>query len=330
MLAVLTVFFPLRRRYAALIAYVFAGALVPVALILYLIWHQALAAAFNDVILFAATRYAPVEGLPYGYAATWGNALFVYVFPLAALVTLAIAARERSASFRDRMFAPAVAFSVAGFVACYPRADIYHVAFEVPLACPLLAYGASRLSRALPVAYRSAAVGFMAALLAPGVLVFLWKATLASGLEVMSTPRGRVAFSGATGDPEMLARIAAMPPGGKWFFYPFMPMMPFLSAREAVSEYDILTPGYSLPSQYQEACVSVMRHADWVVIDRAWTNPALLKANFPMLRDPQPPETRAFEQVLDANFDLVARDGTFELRHRRDNVSEVVCTAIGE
>jgi hypothetical protein len=330
MLAGLTAFFPLRRHYAAPIAYLIAGAVLPLVLILYLVWHHVLVAAFDDVVLFAATRYAPIEALPYGYAATWGNYPFVSVFPLAGLVTLAIFARDRSASLRDRMFVLGVAFSLAGFVACYPRADIYHVAFEVPLACPLLAYGASRVIRTSGTAYRSAGMGFMAAQLAPALLVFLWKATAASGLELTPTPRGEVAFFGSTGETKVVPRIAAMPPGGKWFFYPFMPMMPFLLARQDVSKYDVLTPGYSLPSQYRETCALVMQHAEWVVIDRYWTNPAVLKTNFPRLRDPRPPETRAFEQALDSNFDLVARDGTFELRHRRDGISEAPCTGMAK
>lgn len=60
MLAALTVFLPLRRQRAALIAYVLAGALVPVGLLLYLVWHHELVAAFNDVIVWTATRYAPI------------------------------------------------------------------------------------------------------------------------------------------------------------------------------------------------------------------------------------------------------------------------------
>ena len=70
MLAALTVFFPIRRHYAALIAFVVAGALAPVSLSLYLVWHHALTAGFNDVILFPAAHYAPIQGLPFGH---WAN-----------------------------------------------------------------------------------------------------------------------------------------------------------------------------------------------------------------------------------------------------------------
>ena len=53
-----------------------------------------------------------------------------------------------------------------------------------------------------------------------------------------------------------------------------------------------------------------------------------MKYNFPMMRDPQPPETRAFEQALDSSFEFVARDGNYELRHRRDGVDDKVCAAV--
>jgi hypothetical protein len=41
-----------------------------------------------------------------------------------------------------------------------------------------------------------------------------------------------------------------------------------------------------------------------------------------------PPETRAFEQALDKGFELVAQEGTSELRRRRDGVNDMLCTGI--
>ena len=328
MLAALPVFFPMRRHRAALFAYVAGGALVPVGLLLWLLWHHALAAGFNDVILFAAAQYASIQGLPYGHWANERNAALLFVFPLAAVLALAIYAGDRHAGLRDRVLIAGAAFGLAGFVACYPRPDIFHISFEVPLACPLLAYCAGRLTETWSAAYRATAFGAMVALLIPQLVRVLLTAVFVSTLEIVPAPRGGLAFFGLDGAAQMLARIATLPPGDKWSFYPFMPMMPFLSGREDVSKYDILTPGYSLPEQYREACESVTRHADWIVIDRNWTDPAELKYNFPMMRDPQPPETRAFERALDDSFELVARDGTFELRHRRSGISDTVCTDV--
>ena len=73
-------------------------------------------------------------------------------------------------------------------------------------------------------------------------------------------------------------------------------------------------PGYTLPSQYQDACLSVMRNASWVVIDRRATGPNTLKQWFPAMRDADPQEKKRFEQALDGAFELVAQEGVFELR----------------
>jgi O-acetyl-ADP-ribose deacetylase (regulator of RNase III) len=77
------------------------------------------------------------------------------------------------------------------------------------------------------------------------------------------TPRGNVALFGQStahrGLPELLAAIAATPPGDAYFFYPYDAMLPFLSGREQVSKYDLFQPVYTAPAQYQEACRSAMR-----------------------------------------------------------------------
>jgi hypothetical protein len=43
-----------------------------------------------------------------------------------------------------------------------------------------------------------------------------------------------------------------------------------------------------------------------------------------------PPETTAFEQALDKGFEIVAREGTSELRRRRDGVNDTLCTGMAE
>jgi hypothetical protein len=130
------------------------------------------------------------------------------------------------------------------------------------------------------------------------------------------------------GVPELLARIAATPSGDAYFFYPYLPMLPFLAAREQVSKYDIFIPGYTLPSQYQDACISVMRHASWVVIDRSMTDPNVLK--IPAMRDAASQEKKRFERALNGGFELVAQEGTFELHRRREGISDAVCAGIAE
>jgi hypothetical protein len=126
----------------------------------------------------------------------------------------------------------------------------------------------------------------------------------------------------------MLTRLAAMPPGDGYFFYPYMPLMSFLSGHEQVSKHDLFTPGYTLPSQYQDTCLAVMQNANWVVIDRQWTDPVFLKKSFPAMQNPRPPETNGFETALDRGFDLVFQAKPYELRHRNAGAGIALCTGI--
>jgi len=48
------------------------------------------------------------------------------------------------------------------------------------------------------------------------------------------------------------------------------------------------------------------------------------------MRDPEPRETRRFEQALEKGFEFVARQGTFEMRRRVPAVDPSVCAGISE
>jgi hypothetical protein len=45
------------------------------------------------------------------------------------------------------------------------------------------------------------------------------------------------------------------------------------------------------------------------------------------MHDPEPRETKKFEQALETGFELVAREGIFELRQRVPQTDENLCTA---
>ena len=165
-----------------------------------------------------------------------------------------------------------MAFGLAGFIGCFPRPDVIHIGFSAPLVCPLLAYGVNRLVRPWPVKYQYAAAALAIASLIPsarGLWLISEKALYGN---IVPMPRGDIT-SPVRGMRELAARIAATPPGDAYFFYPYDAMLPFLTARRHVSRYDIFVPGWTLPSQYQEACVSAMRGASWVVIDRGIDEP---------------------------------------------------------
>ena len=290
MLAAMTAFLNLRRHRAELIVYVLGCALAPVGMLAYVVRHHALAAAFDDVIRFPAERHAPIQSVPFGFD---GQDLSLqYVFHLAALLTLLVCARDWRSRLRDRLLWSCAAFALTGFVGCFPRPDIAHIAFAAPLACPLLAYCMTRLTQRWRPAwwrYRYLVVVVVAiGLCASSVDNFLRTSWQALRVEIVPTPRGEVAFFGTPGVAQLLARIAATPSGDAYFFYPYLPILAFLTAREQVSKYDVFMPGYTLPSQYQDACISVMRHASWVVIDRRVTDPKVLKEWFPAMRDAEP------------------------------------------
>jgi hypothetical protein len=334
MLAALTAFLNLRRHRAVLIAYVFGCALVPAGLLAYLVWHHALAAAFDNVIRFTAERYAAIQSTPFGYG--YQILPLKYLFPLAALLTLLVCARDWRTCLRDHMLWQCAAFGLAGFLGCFPRPDIWHIAVAAPLACPLLACCVTRLTqRWRPAWWRyrylvAVVAGVVIGLCVPPAFNFFWMSQQALRAEIVPTPRGGAKIFAQPGAPQLLTRIAATPFGDAYFFYPLVSMLPFLAAREQVSKYDVFVPGYTLPSQYQDACLSVMRHASWVVIDRRGTDLNVLKFQFPAMADAKPQETKRFEQALDGGFELVAQEGVFELRRRREGISDTVCAGIAD
>jgi hypothetical protein len=146
-------------------------------------------------------------------------------------------------------------------------------------------------------------------------------------MEVVDTPRGRVAFFD-DGTGKLIARISATPHGDRYFFYPRLAMLPFLTGREQASKYDVFD--YTSPSQYQEACISAVRHAAWLVIDRNWLDPEFLRGHYPAIPRAEPPEVMRLEQALQNGFELVAREGALELRRRVKTMDEAVCASIAE
>jgi hypothetical protein len=107
-------------------------------------------------------------------------------------------------------------------------------------------------------------------------------------------------------------------------------MLPYLTGRRHVAPLDVMVPGYTNAAQYREVCGRVLREAQWVVLDRSWSHPDVLRAIFPNMRDPDPPEKRALEMALDRGFDRVVHAWRgMELRGRGAAASEVLCDRRG-
>jgi hypothetical protein len=318
----------LRQGPAALLTYLAASALPPAFALAYLAAHGDLAMAYADFIRFTGAHYASIQVVPFGFGLSPLNYPLVCLFPVAAVLAVILCILKGRSCLQDRPLQLCLAFAIAGFIGCFPRPDAGRIGFAAPLALPLFAYCTAHLARR----YRP----FHAVLLFEALVVFclpsaraLWfVAQAALHTPMVHTPRGDIALIRQPDAADIMARIAALPPGEDVFFYPYLPFMSFLTGREQVSQHDLFTPGYTLPAQYQSTCLSVMQRADWVVIDRRWMDPHFLKSAFPAMQNASPPETRAFEQGLDNGFQLVAQSGTFELRHRRANASAALCTGI--
>jgi hypothetical protein len=312
------------------IAFAVGCAIAPTAVLSYLISHHAVVGAFDDVVRFTSQRYASIQYVPFGRGANRLNIPLLCLFPFLLLILFLLFNRDWRNSLHDPVLRLCIAFGLAGFLGCFPRPDMWHLAFAAPLALPLLACCVNRMTRGRGSISRYVAAGAIIVVCLPSAFAYMIIIVRAPSSEMYSTPKGRVWFPEHTRIPELLARIAATPAEEKYFFYPYLPMLSYLTTREQVTYYDVFTPGYTLPAQYQESCISVMRSASWLVIDRQSTDPIWLKKVFPAMQNAQPPEAKKFEEALGKAFDLVAKEGIFELLHRRTGDHEALCEGIGD
>jgi hypothetical protein len=255
--------------------------------------------------------------VPFGHGVGLQTYPLVCLFPLTGLLTVLVCSLNGRSCFSDRRLHLCVAFAVAGFIGCFPRPDESRIGFASPLALPLFAYCAASLAQRCRPIVAVIVRDVLIILCLPSALVYWFVTNTALHTRLTPTPRGDISLIGQPGAAEMLTRLAAMPPGDGYFFYPYMPLMSFLSGHEQVSKHDLFTPGYTLPSQYQDTCLAVMQNANWVVIDRQWTDPVFLKKSFPAMQNP-----------LDRGFDLVFQAKPYELRHRNAGAGIALCTGI--
>lgn len=320
-----------RGSRAAVLACILGSAVVPALFLAYLAAQGTLAAWFQDAIAFPTTRYAQTQGVPFGLFTSYQGLPLKYLFPFTGLLTLAVCARDWHSCLHDRLLHTCIAFGLAGFFGCFPRPDIAHIGWGVPVALPLFAYGIKHMMADRP-RLRYAALAVAVALCMPSALAYGRNALQAQQFKLVSTPRGRVAFvnlyNWEDGVAALVARIAAMPHQNAVFFYPYMPLLPFLTAHLQVSKYDLFLPGFTLPSQYEDACRSMMRRASWIVVEKKWEDPGFMKTIFPAERQLEPRERVRFEQALEQNFPVVAKYGSFQVRHRAKVVDRKACDGI--
>ncbi|MGE5269284.1 MAG: hypothetical protein ACM3JG_06370 [Thiohalocapsa sp.] len=268
-----------------LLTFGLACAALPAALLAYVVEQHTLAASFDDVIVFPGTRYALITAVPFGYFGQVQNFPLKFLFPVVAVLAIAVLLRYGRACFGDRQLHTCAAFALAGFIGCYPRPDMPHIGFAAPLALPLLVYALRQLTRGRLRNFRGAAAMLGVVLCVPAGISYAGLAYAALAAEPTQTERGRLDFFPGQRDTRLLlAWIAKAPPGDRFFFYPYMPLLPFLTNRPQVSKYDTFLPGYLRPAQYAEACRDVIEGAAWAVLHRESTKAAAFKSWFPGLR----------------------------------------------
>ncbi len=309
---------------------VWGCAVVPLVMLGYVIWHSSLVFAFRDVLGFTGTRYTAIQYVPFASGSTSQTVALKYLFPVVAALTALVCALRQRTALTDRTFRSSVAFGLAGFIGCFPRPDIIHIGFVAPLVLPLFVYCVAQIAGSWRLTIRIVELVAAGCLLALPFRQFWWQIKKSFHTPVSHTPAGDVVFFDQPGPARLVAQIRNIPAKDSIFFYPYLPMLPFLTARSQQSGYDVFVPEYTTPKQYGDACISVMRSASWVVVDRTWTDPASLKQFFPAMKDASPQEVSRFDLAIHRGFMVVSQFGSFIVWHRTPAANEKLCEHIAD
>lgn len=297
-------------------------ALFPTGMFLYVVANATLVAAVEGVVRYPLVHYPSVQLVPFGEGASPQHWVAIAFFPATfALAGLALVL-DRFAPWRDPRFRVTLALAAVGFIGSYPRPDHVHLAFTLPLACPLFALA----GRSLPFSGRIALGTVFGGLGLLGLVGAISSVVTVSRSPAVPTSRGLI-----VADSDLPARDVAnlmlqldRIPSGSGFFYPYSPLLAYLTGRRHVAPVDVMLPGYTSAGQFHQACLQVAAEAEYVVIDRQWTS-AFIRRVFPAIRDPDPPEKQHLESALRDTFDRIYISTRFELRQRSPHAAGGIC-----
>ncbi len=300
---------------------------VPAGMLLYIVAHGALTAAVDEVIRYPVLHYPGFQGVAFGSGAVLGQLAVVVLFPAAFVLAGATLAFGGVGQWRDPRFRVSLIVAVVGLLGSFPRPDRDHLAFTVPLGCPLFALVASNVPRLGRIA-----VKLLFALCVAGLALTIASAIIVNRSPMVATARGGVVPGPSIPTAEfadLMLAIDRAPSGSVFFFYPYDPLLPYLTGRRHAAAIDVMLPGYTTAEQFRNTCVRVGAEAQWVVIDRQWSDPEFLQSVFPAMRYPNALEKSEFESVLRAGFDdIVYESGRFELRKRSGRAPAERCDRI--
>lgn len=285
-------------------------AFVPLLLLGHVVWQGAFAAAFADVLVHTATRYASIQGVPFGRDGSLHDPL-VLIPVLNVLLLAAVCIQDWRGCLQNRVLRTAAASALAGFIAAYPRPDVGYLGYALPLTTCCIVKLARTASRSAVLACTACAC--VIAVSAARPLVAMQAAE--PGAVQTGAARGAFAFREANA-AAAVTRLAEEPGGERVFFYPYMPMSPYLAGRQQVSKYDVFLPFYTTDRQYGEACADTLRDASLVLVDWWHADMENLRAIFPAMPAGRTAAKDALEAVLRSRFTPVWRSGSFELLRR--------------
>lgn len=313
-LATIATFISTRRFSKQLKACLMGCLVIPIVCLAYIVLNGEFTSAYEDIVEFTLYHYTSIQSVPFGWGSSWLNPI-KYIFPVAGLLSLLLLAGDTRIVLRDYRFRSCIFFGLAGLVGAYPRPDNVHINFTTPLVLPLISYCASRLTASWRNSYRYTAFALFVLPYGRPAVHFMHSTLTAMHAPVFKTNAGSISLLGdeQNGGEEIFRFIESTPSSDRFLFYPYLPMIPYLTGRQQVSKIDLFTPGYTTKAQYFEACQVTMHEAKWVILDRVWMAPEHWKKVFPAMTNSSPPETRWFEQAIHQNFIFVSRVGNFEV-----------------
>lgn len=301
----------------------FITALIPTALCIgYLIKQGALYHAFENVIMNTSTNYTAIQIVPFGYGTSFFHPL-VLVFPITVILSL-IFILFKSISLEINHFKVCSAFAFVAILGSYPRPDIVHLFFTTPLIMPLFALVTKNIIAWPPRKYLIAPIAFIASILILSVQPYMQHVKLSFTAKTVNVANGYI----KTSHTSLISFLNSTPIDDSFFFYPFNPMLPYLTKREHVATFDVIYPGYTTAEQYKEICLTVIDNAEWVIMLNSILHDEHLTNSYPSLSVQRPVERKYFEGLLLQHFSLIKSLDGMEIRKRNLMDSSSQCENI--
>ncbi|MBV9753102.1 MAG: hypothetical protein JO188_11320 [Hyphomicrobiales bacterium] len=306
------------------LSFVAGCAVLPILLLLFIESQGSLVAAFADVIVFPATQYSSIQSVPFAAGGPISNSL-KYTYPITAFVmALVFVLRWRSVS-RDQILWTSTALALAGVLGAFPRPDLVHIAFSLPLSLPLSTYCLAILVNRASRELIYLVAGLVPLFYLPDIFNFYWDAKHALQTKLTHTPRGDVALreDGAADLVDQLNSDSA-----STFFYPYMPMLPYLTAKEQAAKYDVFVPHYTTAEQYRETCAEITAGASVIVLNTLWDNEDFLRKVFPSMTAREDQSKKGFDEAIRKEFTPAWEGGQFQILHRISKIPEDTCSTL--